>query len=128
MGEVPVNLEAAQLLDEAVALMNDEGQHWTKGTWSRHYGEEDASYCSAGALREAAFGDIAMPSGVTLDAPYGVALKALANVVDSEKIPTPVSLVDHEDRVIYWNDDPDRSWLSVTKAFKAAAAQLRRGK
>jgi hypothetical protein len=108
-------IEAAQLLEEALALMNDKGAHWRQGSYrwtDRRTGE--VSFCSVGAIREVSKGRSALRS---------LMQEALAREVPASSRWLGAS---PRHKIEFWNDDRERSWKDISKVFKTAARRLRK--
>jgi hypothetical protein len=109
--------KAAQLLRDALNLMNDGGRHWIKGGSRR--GE---SYCSLGAIRVVVFGGTSVTEG---SGPrfnrYVRMVQALARAAGkTPESPSPGIGTS----VVEWNDAEDRTFPEVRAGFEAAIAKL----
>lgn len=118
---------AADFLDSAADELE---KGWTQGTYLDHQGGE-TQFCSVGALRHIRTEtlrklreDADLYDRVKATAPYGVAMKALADKVRPLGLDNSVC-DDSEDVVIGWNDSPDTKKQEVLDTFRATAKELR---
>lgn len=116
-------MTVAQALREALQLMNNEGAHWLKGAYAR-YGDSDdeRAYCSAGAINFVTAGH---PEAIGTESTKEPMI-ALAAVL--EDVPPPTEPTDDWtefdyalNRVVTWNDTPERTWEDIVRKFTEAA-------
>jgi hypothetical protein len=115
--DAPTDAQVAQVLEEALALMNNSGAHWTKGQFSMKVGDETL-YCAIGGIRAAAPG----ADKQTLRDRAVVALASNLHITPKPKLP-------HYARreIISWNDRRLTEWPDVKRIFTKAAKKLRSG-
>lgn len=114
--------EVLDVLDRALALMNDEGAHWTQRCYStRNNDDVSAMYCPVGAvaqvthqnpLRYAQWGYHAETDDVGAEA-----LFALSRAYGGEEA---FDVSDAVAKVTGWNDRNDTNWAKVVLRFKRA--------
>lgn len=119
--DMTVDKQAAALLAEAVGLLNNKGQHWTKGRFVEHRSEDpaDNAYCAVGAVRAV---DNKNPYGLRRGPVFQRALEMLAETVTGK---APRSSSHGMWLVIDWNDDPNRAWPEVRSTFQTTIRKLR---
>jgi hypothetical protein len=105
-----MNNKVAEVLDQAIALMNDGGKHWIKGSY-RAWNVEDGlpAFCSVGAI------NYALP-GFADDDVRKETIRVLAAAVPAKFFPGEESWK----RVIVWNDAPETTWEDVKSIFDEA--------
>ena len=114
MNSEPTSQEVRNVLLQALALMNEKGQHWVRGHYRqtiRHRNKEgewekEVSFCSVGAVRELTVGKRRLRRAV---------LKALAGSLSSNYRYGTI-----EGRITSWNDSPSRRWADIEKGFTEA--------
>lgn len=106
--------DIAEKLRAALELMNDNGKHWTKGSYrSYDYETGDYFYCSVGAVR-----NVVMNAADVYAGTGDRCLEAL-----NKQLPEKArQLFDQPwKNIICWNDDKDRTWEEVVDLFTRAA-------
>lgn len=105
--------EIADALDQALVLMNDKGAHWHQGDYMNYfedeYGNEVPAFCSVGAIREVTAGSFYQVNALT-----SLVTDTLASILPSQGI------LDSEDKIVQWNDEPDRTWADIVAKFTEA--------
>jgi hypothetical protein len=116
----------AKVLKKARDLMNDQGAHWIQGRLrSRNTATGEVSFCSVGAVMEAAMGDenslirreALLVLAESVDPSFKRDGEFFGGVIDTAK-----------GIVIRWNDSPDRHWTVVDKKFAEAQERARAAK
>ena len=117
----------ARITDQAVAdallaareLMNDGGNHWIKGKirlpqlFKRKNGlQTETCYCSIGAIQAATKGNRALRLRC-----YAALNKAIGRPGNAGYIGT----------ILSWNDNYERTWSEVSRAFRRAAKLAAKG-
>jgi hypothetical protein len=115
------NEQVAQVLDEALALMNDQGLHWTQGTL-RESSPVGNKYCALGAIKEAT-GGLILADREPL---RRFAVEALVSVLpyhgDEDYVEGTWQDLMHT--ITLWNDRRDREWPDIVAKFKEAKQKL----
>lgn len=125
--DMSVDLKAAKLLDDAVALMNDEGRHWGKHWWKQMF-DDEARYCAVGAIRACRYGTTETNElrnrtlALSADPVYMAALKSLDAVLELPQVSITKTMTD---RITNWNDADGRRWDEIKLGFSKAAQRLR---
>lgn len=118
------NEQVADVLDKAVALMNNEGAHWLKGQF-RLTVDKETSYCAIGGIQAAAPGEANRRL-------RDRAVFALVEDIPSEQFPSSTYLRTKEAwaraKVMAWNDSHRTQWTDIKKVFTAASKRLRKVK
>jgi hypothetical protein len=117
--------EAARVLDEALALMNDEGKHWVKNGYMAPTEDGSYGFCSVGAVRRVIYGSVVPPAMMSTNRSR-LERKALRALCDAYG-PSP-ALNHHGEAmvIISWNDRSDTTWDKVVKRFTKARERLLR--
>lgn len=119
--DMTVDQQAVDLLRKAEAILNDGGEHWTKGQMrlrTSHFHPEQ-KYCAMGALYQAAGAyDNYIDKGMNVPDKLRTVIKRatemLAKQIDQ------YSYRDNESTVIDFNDNPATNWEMVRSKFRAA--------
>lgn len=118
--------DVIEVLDRALALMNDEGAHWVQGSYHRrdYYGNDGDLYCSVGAISQVATGDPLTFSTWGFHSGGGdvaaEALYALMQAYTTYGSEEPHYIEEAVSRVTEWNDRPTTNWDKVVLRFKRA--------
>lgn len=121
--------EVADVLEKALATMNDSGAHWIQGSYTTGYGPH-ARYCSVGAINQTLgfYNADVIPLDVfsRKERLHRCATKALAQTIQErgllgDKEPSPIG----KGYVIDWNDSHGRTWDQIVDVFTATIKRLR---
>lgn len=107
----------ASILEEALALMNDNGKHWVKRTYGA-IRKNEPCYCAVGAIRQVLWGshDSIKPF------PWSIREALLEAIDNNNKRKNKKKYLSIEQ----WNDSPFTKWEDVVKVFTEAIEEERR--
>ena len=120
--EPPTNAEVADVLEQALALMNDSGAHWTQGRYEIRIADGERQYCSVGAVNKASgqqnrYAAYMKFSRIPL---RDAALDALAAGLRNSQFAST-----SWDKITHWNDNERRKWPDIVARFQKTIARLR---
>ena len=130
--QVPVDPKAAKLVEEALALMNDEGKHWVKGAF-RHISGDKVSYCAVGAIRQVVFGSVdlfpAHKQEDELNKEERATMRRYYTVMDAVTVALGRSkdpdFIGKGSAIVGVNDAPSTTFEDIQAGFRKAARLLR---
>lgn len=109
---------AADILEEAVLLMNDSGRHWIKGILSGKNKKGEQSFCAVGAIQE-----VSRRKDISLiDGPVLVAENALADTIGRNSYQSGAA------RIMSYNDHNSTTWKGLKDKFERTIRRLRNAK
>jgi hypothetical protein len=110
-------MNAKQVLENAYNLVK---KGWVKGGFHDVKRGHDC-YCAVGAIRQAAFGTVALYNvpNYTINEAYSGAMEAFSKVIHPRK-----TIFDVQTSIVKFNDKKATKKAAVMKAFRAAIAKV----
>jgi hypothetical protein len=127
----PTPDEVVEVLDKAIALMNNTGKHWTQNAFKRILETDmegapiDHAYCSVGAIRAVSGIQIVdYASNPLADAATDAVARATIPHADDRRKEEWSEGLSTIAVVTGWNDDGDTTWEKVVRRFKRARSRV----